>query len=454
MNDSLVGAASAAGVTTGPLPAARIAAPGPDPADAARSEAGDHDGPPLRVVIVVETFARDMGYVSSTLPKYLARLGHDVHVVTSQKLPYFQQGSAERLFGDDFAERNRNRVGSESLDGYTVHTLPSRDSFGYPRLQGLDATIAKLRPEVVCCIVAVGWIALDCAMAARRQGLPLVIGNHTGKTSFALARSPSPWHDLRRVKSFLLRELPGRWIATVAHRCVVPTIDCGEVAAGFFGIPRAKIVVMNLPVDSDHFHVVRNDADVADREALRASFGFGSEDIVCVYSGKFSAAKNPLVLQHAIALLAKEGYPVRSLFVGAGEQAEALSADPRSTVVAFRPFHELGRFYRACDIGVWTEESISFLDAASSGLPLVLGDTVKDVSHVREFSARFVANDPASLADAIRPLLDRTRRREASQKAASLARERFGALRYVRARLTMFRHAIQNSPSIARTKST
>lgn len=397
---------------------------------------------PLRVAIVVETFARDMGYVSNTLPKYLARLGHDVHIVTSLKLPYFKQGSGDQVFGSAFADRNRNRLGVERIDGYNVHTLESVDTFGYARLKGLDPLLKQLDPDLVCCFVAVGWIALSCAFAAQRYDFALVIGNHTGKTHFPVARKPDGMHWRALAKNALLRRLPGRWISAVAHHCVVPTIDCADIATDFFGVDRAKIVVMNLPVDGDHFHSIANEAERAERRQLRASLGFADSDVVCVYSGKFSAAKNPLVLKRAVAHLVAEGHAVRALFIGAGEQAVDLADDSHSTVVEFQPFGELGRYFRAADIGVWMDESISFLDAASSGLPLVLGETVKDVSHVGEFVARFAADDPVSLAAAILPLLDSAHRQAAGTRAATLAGERFSALRYTERRVALFNAAI------------
>ena len=397
---------------------------------------------PLRIAIVAETFARDMGYVNNTLPKYLARLGHQVHLITSDLLPYFQLGSASSLYGQDFAERNKPRLGSEQFSGFTVHTVPNIRSMGYPRLLGLRAKLAEIAPDVVCIFISVGWIALDCAMAARRQGFHLIVGSHTGKTSFPLALQPHPWYSKLRLKSFLTRTVPGWFVGATADHCVVPTRDCGEIASGFFGIPSRKVRVMNLPVDEDFFFPSRSDTDMQDRKALRGSLGFAEPETVCLYSGKFTEGKNPLVLLQAIELLAVEGHAVRGLFIGSGPQLEALSGNPLAVVAPFMTLAPLGRHYRAADIGVWMEESTSFLDAAASGLPLVLGSTVKDLSHLREFSTTYASNDARSLADAIRPLLDATRRREASRTAARLAAERFAASRYAHRRVDWFRAAL------------
>ncbi len=398
---------------------------------------------PLRITIVVETFARDMGYVSNTLPKYLARLGHHVDVITSQKLPYFQKGTGSSLFGSDFASRNTNPLGRQLIDGYAVHTLVGVPNFGYTRLQGLGEKLDELAPNILCTLVSVGWIALDCARAAGRLRCKLVIGNHTGKTHFPLAYDPQPWYAPARLKSLLLRALPGRvYVGSRAHHCVVPTTDCADIATDFFGIERNRVRVLNLPVDNDHFHPVADAADGERREALRASLGIGPDDVVCVYSGKFTEAKNPLVLAQAIRLLADEGHRVKGLFIGDGEQQVALAAQPHVKVVPFIPFSRLGEYFRAADIGVWMDESISYLDAASCGLPLVLGSTVKDVSHLVEFTTVYRADDPRSLADALRHLLDAQHRCETGRTAGRLAGERFSALGYAQRRIAWFREAL------------
>jgi glycosyltransferase involved in cell wall biosynthesis len=397
---------------------------------------------PLRIAIVVETFAKQMGYVSNTLPKYLARQGHVVHIVTTEKLPYVRTGSGEELFGSAFADKNRNRIGTHPIDGYTVHTLPSRLTFGYWRLQGLAEKLAELSPDVVCIFVSVGWIALDCARLARPLGYQLIVGNHTGKTVFPLARRPTRWYQPARLKCTLLRGLPGHFVDAVAHHCVVPTTDCADVASRFFGIAARKVRIMNLPVDTDHFHPVASAADGAERVELRQSLGLAHDEIVCVYSGKFTQAKNPAVLLRAVEHLAAKGHRVRALFVGEGEQQAALSGHPLARVLPFKPFNELGRYFRGADIGVWMEESISYLDAASCGLPLVLGSTVNDTSHLTEFVSAFEANDPASLAAAITPLFDPQRRSEISRSAATLSAERFSASRYAQKRVAYFREAL------------
>ena len=90
--------------------------------------------------VLVEIFARDMGYMINTLPKHLVREGQERPLVTTEFPPYFQLGSADKAFGKNIAKRNRNVPGGcERIDGYAVHALAYRKRFGYSQPIGLLA---------------------------------------------------------------------------------------------------------------------------------------------------------------------------------------------------------------------------------------------------------------------------------------------------------------------------
>lgn len=395
----------------------------------------------MKVAIVVETFARDMGYINNTFPKYLARMRADVHVVTTDLSPYHQIGSAEQVFGKAFAERNLNEPdSSERINGYTLHTLPHRKVLGYPRAVGLAAKLDAIRPDIVCIFQAAGWIPLDCARFKRRLGYRLVVGSHMGKTVFSVAGGA---FSLRRLRSFLVRTLPGWYIASRAEGCVVPTIDCAEIVAAHFGMPASMVSVMNLPVDTDFFYPDNGPlrpvaAAPSNRLQLRASLGVGESEFLCVYSGKFTADKNAVVLAQAADILRTQGHPVKALFIGAGEQDSLIRASSSAIVLPFMPVSQLGDYYRASDAGVWMNESISFLDGASCGLPLILSDEVKDISHLHEFTSIFRTGDAQSLAERITLLMEPALHAERRALAAELAHLRFSGPHYAQMRMDQF----------------
>ena len=405
---------------------------------AERADRGRHVT--MRIAIIVETFARDMGYLNNTLPKYLTRLGHEVHVISTDLSPYHQIGAAASVFGEDFSKLNCSRAGMrEELDGYTVHILAQKRVFGYPRPVGLEGVLALLRPDIVYSIAASGWIPLQCALLRRRLGYRLMIGSHMGKTVFQLPRSV---FSLHRIRNLVLRKVPGWYISARAELCVVPTTDCAEVVTAQFGVPSRMVRVMNLPVDTDFFYPNPTDAKSGVRQSLRARLGIPEDGVLCVYSGKFTTEKNPVVLAQAVELLRRRGRNVSALFVGFGDQAASIGATAGCIVIPFMPVRQLGDYYRASDIGVWMNESISFLDAACCGLPLLLSDVVKDTSHVREFTRVFRSGSAGSLAHEIEALLDPDERRKLSALAARLGFERFGAARYAARRAEQFKHAL------------
>ena len=53
----------------------------------------------LVIAILSETFSPRMGYIQNALPKFLARLGADVHVLTEDLPPNFQLGNFQRVYG-------------------------------------------------------------------------------------------------------------------------------------------------------------------------------------------------------------------------------------------------------------------------------------------------------------------------------------------------------------------
>tara|TARA_R110002110_G_scaffold332253_1_gene543297 strand:- start:603 stop:806 length:204 start_codon:yes stop_codon:yes gene_type:complete len=44
----------------------------------------------MKVVILTETYAKNMGYMGNMLPKHLAKLGVEVHVLALALPPYYQ----------------------------------------------------------------------------------------------------------------------------------------------------------------------------------------------------------------------------------------------------------------------------------------------------------------------------------------------------------------------------
>lgn len=374
----------------------------------------------MRIVIISESFAKNMGYLANTLPKRLAALGAEVHLVTTRLAPYHNIADFENTY-KGFVETG-SEGSQERLEGFTVHYLPVRRVLGYTRIEGLSEKLGALQPDIVQIHTLVGWIPLDVAAAKLRHGFTLFSGSNYTASVFPLATTPHSKLSPAFLKSLFLRAIPGRVVSWLSHTCYAATVDCADVAIRFFGAQEEKVAICPLGVDETLFHPA---ADDRDRAALRAQLGYRGDELVCVYSGRFTEDKNPLLLAKAIERLVAAGRPFRGLFIGNGPQAEAIAATPGCQLHPFVPFQELGRFFRASDVGVWpTQESMSMIDAAACGIPIIVNDTLAAVERVEGNGLQYRLGDLDDLVAKLETLADpQLRERLGREGARKMAME-------------------------------
>lgn len=331
----------------------------------------------VRVVFLAETYPKNMGYIGTMLPKYVARHGAEVHLIALDLPPYHYLTEVSRAYSQLAGVEGLVAGSRDSVDGFTVHVLGHRRMLGYVAARGLQHKLRELRPDVVYSLTAIGWLPLQALLHRILTGTPLFIGSHTAASMFPLMRRARPWLTWEGLECFALRWLPGRVTSLFSELCYAPTADCAEVAARFFGVQRGKLRVVHLGVDVDVFHPASTPESARQRAELRARLGFAPEDIVCVNTGKMSEAKNTVLLADAIEQLRARGLPFRGLFIGEGVERDAVGARPHSVVLELMPYAQLAAYYRAADIGVWPgTESTSMLDAAACGLPIVVSDRI------------------------------------------------------------------------------
>ena len=375
----------------------------------------------MRIVLLSEVFCKGMGYLENVLPKQLARLGAEVHVVATDLAPdYRQQGN--RSYAGFASQLKPGSV--DDTDGYTVHILGHKRTLGYMRMVGLRKKLASIRPDVVQTTTVTGWIAMDAAAYKPLIRYKLFTGCHYHASVFPLARKKL--HPLRfeRLQCALTRTMPGRLASMLTERCYAITSDCAEVAVRFFGVRASKIEICPLGVDTDLFYPPSGDNDFQARGPLRKRLGFANSDVLCIYTGRFDENKNPALLAEAVSRLTRAGAPFRGLFVGNGVQGRAISSCAGCKTHPFIPFSNLGDFYRAADIGVWpAQESMSMLDAAACGLPIVVNDTMSAPERIDGNGFAYRLNDPDDLIDTLLKLQEQaTRLRLGSCGAQKIAR--------------------------------
>lgn len=397
----------------------------------------------MRVALLSYWFPRGMGYIVNMLPRYLARQGVEVHYLTMDMPHYFFDNSQASTYANFEHLTTMSPGQQEDYEGFRLHCLKYRNVAGHPRFVGLRDKLESIRPDVVQSFLSIGWVALDAAVLKISMGYKLFTAAHTTASVFPLANRKSSWAEPARMRNLISRWIPGRFVSLQTEKCYAATTDCADVATRFFGVQTKKIDVAPLGVDTDLLSPVSTPEQRQNRIAMRERLGVRPEETLFIYTGQFSAAKNPLLLAGAVESMRARGAKARGLFLGDGSQRDSIAKYSSSVVLPFVPHRELVDYYRAADVGVWpTQESTSMLDAAACGLPVVVNDTLRATERIDGNGLTYELNDQASLERVLSGLLDSAARQRLGEVGARRMAEQFSWHALVRRRVADYRESL------------
>jgi glycosyltransferase involved in cell wall biosynthesis len=362
----------------------------------------------MRIVLLSDWFSEGMGYAENLLPKAMAALGHDIHVVSSTGQVYFTSHLYKTTY-EPFLGPPILPVGSKRLDGYTLHRLPQSVHRAQIRLHGLTAKLKAIAPAVVQSFDVTSYTARQVLWARFRLGFKLFFECHTHASVFPAEEQAAS----RRGWSGLRQRLLGTLLSASIEKCYPVSTDAAEIAERCYWVRKDLLEVVPLGVDTTLFTPVVDEAGRLHRQEIRQRLGFTDQDLVCIYTGRFSEDKDPLCLARAVAGLAERGLPVRGLFLGGGAQAGAIRNCWGCVTKDFVPAVELPAYYRAADVGVWPrQESTSQLDAASCGLPIIISNQTQVEERIKGNGLTYIQGDANDLAVRILSLRDAALRRQ------------------------------------------
>jgi glycosyltransferase involved in cell wall biosynthesis len=397
----------------------------------------------MKIVVISDWFAEQTGYAENCLPKALAALGHEVHLVTSNVQPYYNsptyRQTYERFLGPPVVD-----CCVKKIDGYTLHRLPHREWRGRLHLEGLFSTLRRLKPQVVQTFDIHTLSTYIAVLGRIAGGYELFLEAHTHASVFESRPGALTWK--RRLHLWTYRNVLGPVVSRFSERCYPISPDAAEIATHHHGIQQSKILVESLGVDAEVFEPADSPEKAEGRARLRKALGISDGEIVCVYTGRFSADKNPLCLAKAVDRLVGEGHPFRGLFVGNGPQESEIRALRGNVVHDFVPFKEVARFYHASEIGVWPrQESTSQLDAAACALPLVLSDTITVRERVEGNGFLYREDSDEDLARKLLDLRDAAVRKDLGALGAVKVRQHYSWDVIARRRIHDYEEALGRS---------
>jgi glycosyltransferase involved in cell wall biosynthesis len=396
----------------------------------------------MRVVILAESFARNTSYIGVMLPRYLARMGVDVHLLSLDLAPYWMipemKTHYESLVGKEWLAAGA----IHDYDGFKVHILQHDRCMGYVRALGLGAKLRGLRPDIVLSAGAIGWLPLEAAFWKLILGYKLFTGSHTGGSTFPLYHARGE-RVVERLLNFVTRWIPGRLVSLVTERCHAPTADCAVIAYKFFGVQKKKVEVLHLGVDTEVFHPIDGSNLEAERVVTRKILGFDDDELVLIYTGKITVDKRVDLIPEAVSRLRERGISARALIIGEGPAKDSISSDSNVTMLPFMSYQELARYYRASDIAVWpTTESTSMLDSAACGLPIIVSSLMVYREHVDGNGLVYDLGDVDSLVSCLQDLVSLSRRKVLGEVGAMKMANRFSWEAHARKRLEQYRRCL------------
>ena len=305
---------------------------------------------PLQIAVVTETYPPDINGVAHTLSKMVQGLrdkGHVIWLIRPRQ------------------EKTDAAVEAQRYQEVLVKGLPipfyKQLRMGFPAKGDLIRLWTKQRPDIVHIATEgpLGWSALQ---AAKKLKLPISTDFRTNFHAY------SQHYGIGWLSGTVMAYL--KKFHNTAHSTMVPTAELREELhqSGF-----KRLSVVPRGVDTRFFSPEHRS------DALRASWGVGSEDRVLLYVGRLAAEKNlHLIFQTYRRLLAQHP-DLKLVLVGDGPlRSQLQSQHPEAIFAGFQTGAALAAHYASADVFMFASQTETFgnvtLEAMASGLAVAAFD--------------------------------------------------------------------------------
>ena len=369
----------------------------------------------LKIVLISDWFSENMGYAENFLPKALASLGHEIHLITSTAQVYYNSPDYQKTY-EPFLGPNINNVGIKKIDGYFLHRLPLiPKKTGMPGIEGLTKYLDGLDPQIVQTFSINSLSTVEAARYCAAKNKPLFTECHVHASVFRkknifkknvlnLILKNNIFKLVLDIYQSRISKKSLKFVNKVTSVCYPIAPDVAKIAKNYFLATDDKIKVQSLGVDTDLFKIPDYVSNSEEKIKNKIKLGLEPDSLVCIYTGRFSYDKKPQSLARAVNYLQSKGENIQALFIGNGtnEEIKEISEAKGCFVHKFVPVNELPKYYWLADVGVWpSQESTSQLDAAACGLPLILSDRIEVKERINGNGLLYSEDDDIDLAQKI-----------------------------------------------------
>ena len=319
----------------------------------------------MKIVHIEDFFHPDAGYQINILPKYMAKMGHEVTIITSEmeKVPE----ALTRFFGRDGIEERD--LAYRSKYGVKIVRLPLK-AFISGRAVFTSALFRVIKDECPDVVYVHGndtLTGMRYLLLRKKMGYPLVMDSHMLEMASL--------NKLNKVFRWVYRH----FFTPMLMKDQIPVIRTQDdpYVEKCLGIPLAQAPWISVGSDVMLF---RPDADA--RKTFRRMNEIPEDAFVVIYAGKLDEAKGGMLLSKAIQKKLSSEKEIVFVIVGAaageyGRQVEEAFARSENRILRFptQKYSDLAAFYQAADIAVFPRQcSLSFYDVQACGLPVIFED--------------------------------------------------------------------------------
>ena len=342
----------------------------------------------MRIAHICQWFIPGLSYQENFLPREQARLGHDVWILTSDRVP-------PRLPAD----RDRFAPGLYEEDSVHIWRLPSVmpiKSRGQVYLRNLLSTLREIEPEIIH--IHGLWYLPTLQIMASRTRCTLVADDHADNGN--LPSGPGN----------LIRFGFARWVCKRLCREGSRIFSVNPFSRWFvtevLGTPPDSVHFLPLGINTQTFY-----PDPEQRTEARRKLSLPQDACVFITSGRLTPGKGFELLIERFAEVHRTLSTSRLMIIGSGSRtyatqlrqlANRCGLDEAFTLLPWMAQSELCTYYNAADVGVLPGKLGGVREILAVGRPLIVPDHLATRYFIEQGNGlAFSPDDPSSLSHAM-----------------------------------------------------